>query len=120
MTGIFSGTERKGVNEYKLYIEQPDRGQSLWLVFPDSKQTDVQQYHSMGVENYIGKEIEWRVVREGTNVKPIAIIFENGLLPRGEPGIKPEINISVFKTIKDSACLIADLRTYDFDKAFDD
>ncbi len=66
----------RGVAGYRLLVSNDDERESITILAPDGQQYAL-EYHQVvcrGAFCYLGKQAEWRVVRRGRKVVPIALI----------------------------------------------
>lgn len=95
----------KGVGGYNLELTDADQRTSIKLIAPDKKifNLEFEAQNSLKMSR-LEQKIEWRVVREGRKIVPIALITRFEVLESREP-IKTVSYLMVSKITKDSACL---------------
>ncbi|REJ78407.1 MAG: hypothetical protein DWQ47_02840 [Acidobacteria bacterium] len=66
----------KGVGGYDLEVVDSDARQYVYLVYPDGKKHDLRFSKIVSSAfSEVGQKAEWRVIRDGDKVKPVAVII---------------------------------------------
>lgn len=103
--GSYRG-ECVGVSGYKLEVLEGDLRQTINVVKPDGKKSELELWNKVSSGfSALGDKAEWRVVRKGEDVKPFALIVRYNASENHE---KPEQTTSylvIVKIAKDSACV---------------
>ena len=103
--GSYRG-ECRGVGGIKLEVLEGDIRQSVNVIFPSGKKSELDLWSNVSSAfSSVGEKAEWRVTGKGKNAKPIALIVRFNASENTE---KPEINTSylvVVKIGKNSACI---------------
>jgi hypothetical protein len=98
--------ECKGVGGFKLEVLEGDIRQSINIIFPNGKKSELDFWTNVSSAfSSVGAKAEWRVKGKGKNAKPYALIVRYNA---SENPDKPEITTSylvVTKITKDSACI---------------
>jgi hypothetical protein len=98
--------ECKGLAGYKLEVTEGDIRQSINVLAPDGKRFELDfQQNVSGAFSALGEKAEWRIVKEGKKVKPIALIVR---LNANENPEKPEevtSRLVIVKITKSAACI---------------
>ena len=103
--GFYRG-ECKGVGGFKLEFLEGDIRQSINVVFPDGKKSELEFWTIIsGAFSYVGDKAEWRVVKEGKKFKPFALIVRFNASENPDKPEKPVSYLSVSKITGDSACV---------------
>jgi hypothetical protein len=96
----------KGVGGYTLELSDADQQNSIKLIAPDKKSFNLQFESEESLKmSRLERKIEWRVIREGRKIVPIALITRFEVLESKEPN-KRVSYLMVSKITADSACLI--------------
>lgn len=103
--GSYKG-ECAGVGGYKLEVLEGDLRQSINVVAPSGKKSELNLWSNVSAAfSALGEKAEWRVKGEGVKAKPIALIVRYNAAENPE---KPEQNTSylvVSKITGDGACV---------------
>lgn len=103
--GSYHG-ECKGVGGFKLEVFEGDLRQTVDVVFPNGKKSELNLSSNVSSAfSAVGDKAEWRVTGKGKNAKPYALIIRYNA---NENPDKPEERTSylvVSKIMKDSACI---------------
>lgn len=103
--GSYRG-ECKGVGGFKLEVLEGDLRQTVNLIFPNGKKSELDfMLNVSSAFSAVGDKAEWRVTGKGKNAKPYALIIRYNANENVE---KPEERTSylvVTKITKDSACI---------------
>ena len=95
-----------GAGGYRLEVLEGDLRQSINVVAPDGKKFELDFWTKIsGRFSSVGEKAEWRVVRSGKNVKPMALIVRYNVSENPE---KPEQTTSyliISKITGKSACI---------------
>lgn len=98
--------ECKGVGGFKLEVLEGDIRQSINVIFPSGKKSELDFWTKVSSAfSSVGAKAEWRVGGKGKKVKPYALIVRYNASENTE---KPEITTSylaVIKIGKSSACV---------------
>ena len=103
--GSYRG-ECKGVGGFKLEVLEGDIRQSINVIFPSGKKSELDLWTNVSSAfSSVGAKAEWRVKGKGKNAKPYALIVRFNASENTE---KPEVTTSylvVIKITKDFACV---------------
>lgn len=103
--GSYRG-ECAGIGGYKLEVLEGDLRQSINVVAPNRKKSELNLWSTVsGGFSSLGEKAEWRVTRGGKKVTPTALIVRYNVSENPE---KPEQNTAylvVVKITKNSACV---------------
>lgn len=103
--GSYRG-ECRGVGGFKLEILEGDLRQSINVIFPNRKKSELDFWSNVSSAfSAVGNKAEWRVKGKGKSAKPYALIVRYNASENPE---KPEANTSylvVVKIAKNSACV---------------
>jgi hypothetical protein len=103
--GSYRG-ECAGVGGYKLEVLEGDLRQSINVIAPGGKKSELDLWTTVsGAFSAVGAKAEWRVIRNGKNITPTALILRYNASENPE---KPELTISylvVVKIEKNAACV---------------
>jgi len=103
--GSYRG-ECKGIGGFKLEVLEGDIRQSINVVFPNGKKSELSLWTNVSSAfSSVGSKAEWRVKGKGKKAKPFALIVRYNASENSE---KPEATTSylvVTKITKDSACV---------------
>ena len=95
-----------GVGGYRLEVLEGDLRQTINVVAPNRQKHELELWNKVSSGfSAVGEKAEWRVVRAGKTVKPMALIFRFNASDNLE---KPEQNTSyliVVKITKTTACV---------------
>ena len=95
----------KGVGGYTLELSDADQRNSIKLIAPDKKTFNLQFEAQDSLKmSRLEQKIEWRVIREGRKIVPVALITRFEVLESRESN-KRVSYLMVSKITADSACL---------------
>ena len=105
--GSYRG-ECPGVGGYRLEVLEGDLRQSINVVAPDGKKFELDFWTISVGFSAVGEKAEWRVVKNGKTVKPIALIVRFNVSENPE---KPEKNTSylIVSKITDKIACVTDV-----------
>ena len=105
--GILYRGECKGVSGYKLIVLESDLRQSLNFVGRNGFETELNLWLTITAPqySYLGKKAEWRVVRKGKKVRPIALILRFNAYENPNNPEKAESYLVVVSIETDYACI---------------
>ena len=98
--------ECKGVGGFKLEVLEGDIRQSINVIFPNGKKSELEFWSIIsGAFSYVGDKAEWRVIKDGEKIKPFALIVRFNASENPEKPEKPTSYLSVSKITNDAACI---------------
>ncbi len=96
-----------GIADYKLEVLDEDARMTLNVISPNGKKSELELWTNVSSAfSSLGEKAEWRVIREGKSIKPMALIVRFEISEPDHP-TKPgnKSNLVVIKIAADSACL---------------
>ena len=98
--------ECKGVGGYKLEVLEGDLRQTITIVAPNGKKFPLELWTKVSSAfSAVGEKAEWRVVKNGKTVQPLALIFRFNASDNVEKPDQNTSNLVVVKITKNSACV---------------
>lgn len=98
--GSFLG-ECKGVGGYKLQVLEGDLRQSINVIDPKGKKTELNLWNVSGGFSSLGEQAEWRMKRK----TPVALIVRFNVSENPEDSSKVTSYLAVVKITKDEICV---------------
>jgi hypothetical protein len=110
-SGVLYEAECEGVAGYKIILWEGDLRQFLYLKSPNGETLgpDLTKINNT-LFSFIGKTVEWRVVKKGKTIKPSAIIFRYNIYKTPDSADKAESLLVVVKITKDNACIVGTVK----------
>ena len=103
--GSYRG-ECTGVGGYKLEVLEGDIRQSINVIAPNGKKSELDFWSNVSSAfSSVGEKAEWRVNRKGKNVNPFALIVRYNTNEDPENPEKLTSRLIVIKIMQDSACI---------------
>lgn len=97
-----------GVAGYSLLVEDADARQSVTVLAPDGKRHPLNYWQVITTAfSTVGEKAEWRVEREGTNARPIALIVRVSANENPDSPQKKTSYLAVAKITPEKICVTA-------------
>ncbi len=104
-TGSYRGV-CPGIGGYKLELLEGDIRQSINVIAPNGNKSELEFWTNVsGAFSAVGEKAEWRVIKTGENVNPLALIIRYNTNEDPENPEKLTSRLIVIKIINDRACI---------------
>ncbi len=97
--------ECPGVADFKLELTEGDLRQNINIIAPNGKKFELDFNRVSGAFSAVGEKAEWRVVKDGKNIKPFALIVRFNAAEDPESPEKETSYLVVSKITDNSACI---------------